>query len=140
MNWGLKIIIGLGTFMLFIVSAGIYMVTKNTDTLEEADYYEKSLSYDDVYQQKENLLKDKATPAILIREDTLWIDFRKSNNQGQLIFKRPSDSSQDLTVAFETVGSIYKLPVSRFAKGNWQLEIAWKRSGRAYISDHNLFL
>ena len=44
--------------MLFIVCAGVYRVVKNTDSLEESDYYEKSLTYDHVYAERQNLLKD----------------------------------------------------------------------------------
>ena len=73
MNWGLKIVIGLATFIVFIVSMGIYMVSKDTDSLVDNDYYEKSLSYD-------------------------------------------------------------------FLSGSWSLEIDWVGDGKAYISNHPVFL
>ena len=46
MNWGLKIVIALASFMVLIVSFGIYMVSQNTDSLVAEDYYERGLNYD----------------------------------------------------------------------------------------------
>lgn len=139
MNWGLKIILGLGAFIVFITGAGIYMVSKNEDTLEVEDYYEKSLSYDEVYQSKQNVLDDSARPAVRAKNDTLYIFFSKPHNEGELMFKRPSDKSLDITLPFVTKNQYYSLPATSFAKGSWRLEISWKQRGKAYISDHNLY-
>ncbi|SFT07650.1 FixH family protein [Sphingobacterium wenxiniae] len=139
MNWGVKIIVGLAAFIIFIVGSGIYMVTKNTDTLEEDDYYEKSLTYDDVYNRKQNLLDDAAKPAIKIQQDTLYILFKSNVNKGELQFKRPSDASLDITLPFATTSRQFQLPVSTFKRGNWKLDINWEGDGKAYLSQHSLF-
>jgi len=46
MNWGIKIVIALASFMVLIVSFGVYMVSTDTDTLVAEDYYERGLNYD----------------------------------------------------------------------------------------------
>lgn len=46
MNWGLKIVISLALFVALIVSFGVYMVSKDTDSLVAPDYYERGLNYD----------------------------------------------------------------------------------------------
>ncbi|HWK59311.1 MAG TPA: FixH family protein [Parapedobacter sp.] len=46
MNWGIKIVIALASFMVLIVSFGIYMVSTDTDSLVAEDYYERGLNYD----------------------------------------------------------------------------------------------
>lgn len=139
MNWGIKIILSLGAFMIFIVSAGIYMVSKNTDTLEDDDYYEKSLSYDEVYQRKQNLLDHGARPSVSVKNDTLYISFSQPHNQGELVFKRASDSRLDVTLPFVTENRNYALPAASFAKGSWRLEILWEQGDTLYTSDHNLY-
>ncbi len=139
MSWGIKIIIGLGTFMLFIISAGLYMVVKNTDSLEESDYYEKSLTYDQVYAEKQNLLKDHAEPTVQVLADTLCLQFKEAHNHGVLKFKRPADSSMDVTWPFATTDGSYKIAIESFEKGNWQLEISWKNGHTSYLSDHSLY-
>src|SRR5690606_18345596 len=127
-----RIIVGLGAFIIFIVGSGIYMVTKNTDTLEEEDYYEKSLAYDEVYNRKQNVLDDAAKPHVRVQNDTLYITFKNNANKGELQFKRPSDGALDVTLPFATSSTHYQLPVSTFKRGNWNLEISWQGSGTAY--------
>jgi len=139
MNWGTRIAAGLGAFMIFIVGTGIYMVTKNTDTLEETDYYEQSLDYDQVYRGKQNLEDDRARPQVRVNGDTLYITFKTAENRGELVFKRPSDGSLDLTLPFATRSADYQLPVDSFKKGSWKLNIRWQSNGTPYISEHNLF-
>lgn len=46
MNWGVKIVIALVSFMALIMSFGVYMVSKDTDSLVAEDYYERGLNYD----------------------------------------------------------------------------------------------
>src|SRR5690606_8203824 len=139
MNWGLKIIIGLGAFMLFILSAGIYMVTQDTDTLEHEDYYEKSLAYNEVYQRKQNLIDDNARPTVSVKNDNLHIIFSTLVKWGDLTLKRASNGKLDKSVLFVTQGRHYTLPVSSFTKGSWQLEISLQHDGTPYRSDHNLY-
>ncbi|MBD1426366.1 FixH family protein [Sphingobacterium arenae] len=139
MNWGLKIVLVLGAFMLFILSAGIYMVTQSTDTLEDEDYYERSLFYDEVYQRKQNVLDDHARPTVRVKNDTLYITFSQPNNRGDLIFKRPSDNTLDMALPFVTESQHYRLSVGSFTRGSWRLEISWQQDRTPYISDHNLY-
>jgi hypothetical protein len=140
MNWGYKIVFGLGAFMLFIIGAGIYMVTHDSDTLVESDYYEKGLNYDETFHKKENLLNDHAKPRIQVLKDTLLIQFSSSVNKGNLNFKRLDDKNQDQQLPFYTNSNQFKLPISSFKKGNWNLEIDWVNSNKSYISDHAVFI
>lgn len=138
MNWGLKIVIGMAAFMLFIIGASLYMVSQDSDSLIDEDYYEHSLSYDQVYNSKSNLIKDKARPTVVIRSDTLEIKFISSVNNGKLIFKRPSDGSLDTTIPFYTPTEYFKLPISTFKSGLWQLEITWTNNDKQYVYSQSL--
>lgn len=140
MNWGLKIVIGLGAFMIFIVAAGVYMVSHDSDSLVDNDYYEKSLAYDEVYLSKENLENDDAKPIIKVSNDTLFIHFVHADNHGELQFKRPSDGKLDVTLPFATKTNNLQLPVSTFTKGSWDLDVNWKSNSKSYLSSHHLFL
>ena len=140
MNWGYKIVFGLGAFMLFIIGAGIYMVSHDSDTLVESDYYEKGLNYDETFHKKENLLNDDAKPKIQMLKDTLLIKFSAAGNKGSLNFKRLDDKTHDQQIPFFTKDNQFKLPVSSFKKGNWNLEIDWVNADKSYISDHAVFI
>lgn len=140
MNWGNKIILGLGSFMMFIIVTVIYMVTKDSDTLIDDNYYETSLSYDEVYTSKQNLLRDDAKPLLQMHSDTLTISFIGKENQGTVIFKRPSDGSLDKTIPFHVKESTLKLPISSFKQGNWNVEIAWEQNAVSYIHNQPLYI
>lgn len=140
MNWGMKIVLGLGAFMLFVIVAAIYMVSKDSDSLLYDDYYEKSLSYDQVYDKKQNMESDHAKPVLKLRGDTLLVTFTTLGNRGDLIFKRPSNGSLDQKVSFDTQSDVYKLPITKFAKGNWQIELSWQTSDKSYIDNQSLFI
>ncbi|MGN0002375.1 MAG: FixH family protein [Sphingobacterium composti] len=140
MNWGNKIILGLGSFMLFIVITVIYMVSKDSDTLIDDNYYEASLSYDEVYASKQNLLRDDAKPILKVQHDTLTISFVDVNNEGTILFKRPSDGALDINFPFTTKDKVFKMPIASFKKGNWNVEISWKHNNVNYIHNQPLYI
>ena len=140
MNWGMKIVVGLAAFMIFIVSVGVYMVSRDTDTLLDDDYYEKGLTYDDVYQRKQNLVDDGAKPALKVDRDTLFITFVQYDNKGEIFFRRPSDGSLDQKIPFATSTNVFALPIASFSKGNWSLEITWESNRKPYVDTRPLFI
>ncbi|AIM36200.1 FixH family protein [Sphingobacterium sp. SG20118] len=140
MNWGNKIFISLGVFMLGIILTGIYMVSRDSDSLEDMDYYEQGLNYNQIYDKKINAIDQHAKPSLKVDRDTLYIKFVKPENKGKLLFKRPSDRSKDLELPFETRANVYQLPLSSFKKGAWKLEIIWSNGGMEFLTDHQVHL
>ncbi|WP_448634517.1 FixH family protein [Pedobacter panaciterrae] len=76
MNWGTKLIIGMLSFMAFIVILAVLMMRSENDALVDNDYYEKGLRYNDQYRQKEQVIKDNASPDIEFSGDNLIIRFK----------------------------------------------------------------
>lgn len=140
MNWGLKIVVGLGSFMIFIICSVFYMVSHDSDTLIEDDYYEKGLTYDETYDRKQNLEDDHAKPNVQVVNDTMTIVFKTNQVKGNLSFKRPSDGKLDKDIPLFTNTNIFKLPVSTLTKGNWALEITWESDNRKYIDNQSVFI
>lgn len=140
MNWGNKIFISLGVFMIGIILTGIYMVSRDSDSLEDMDYYEQGLNYNQIYDKKINAIDQHAKPSLKVDRDTLYIKFVKPENKGKLLFKRPSDRSKDLELPFETRANVYQLPLSSFKKGAWKLEIIWSNGGMEFLTDHQVHL
>jgi len=140
MNWGTKIFLSLAVFMLCIVGAGLYMVSHNSDSLEEDDYYEQGLNYDQAYEKKQNVLNMKETPTIELRKDTLYIHFVSKVNRGKLLFRKPSDNNLDKELPFQTTGNLFTLPISSFDKGMWNLYVDWENAGKDFLfEEHILF-
>lgn len=140
MNWGTSIVIGMAMAMTAVVSAGIYMVSHDTDSLEENDYYENSLKYDQDYNQKGQTLQANAVPTITLSDDSLKIRFRSAGNKGRVLLKRPSDNSMDMTLPFEITRNEYNIPLDALKNGAWHLRINWKNDKEDYLYEKELYL
>lgn len=140
MNWGVRILLALALFVIAAVSAGIYMVNKNVDTIEDVDYYEKGLTYDERYDRKENTERLQARPEVITRHDTLTINFVHGNNTGELYMMRPSDENQDIRIPFAMGENTFKLPLSTLSRGSWKLVLEWESDGTGFYHEQNLYL
>lgn len=141
MNWGARIAVALAVCMTAVVLTVVYMTSQNTDTLEEGDYYERGLSYDDVYAMKVNVQRDGVTPAIEVLADTLAIRFVTANSQGELLLRRRADRDQDVRVPVSTGGgTTFRLPMHAFSRGAWQLVLEWESGDTPYYVEKDIFL
>lgn len=140
MNWGIKIIIGMAIAMAAVVATGVYMVSQDSDTLEEADYYEKGLSYDLAYNKKQNVVLNNAPIIVSVEQDSLSIAFADKINTGIIYFKRPSDSDLDKAVHFATAKSFYKISLKDFKKGLWHVAVDWKNKDTPYLQERSIYI
>jgi hypothetical protein len=141
MNWGTKLIIGMLSFMTFIVILGILMIHSENDALVDNNYYEKGLSYNEEYLQKELVIKDDAVPAIELAGDNLRIAF-KTEAIGTLKIMRTAKKSMDRMVNFKTdSASMVVLKSKGLAKGNWKFIIQWKAiNGKTYLNEQEVLI
>lgn len=139
MNWGTKIVLGLGLFMAFIITLVVLMVNSNSDDLVDSDYYEKGIEYDKDYVRKNQVLIDKAEPVISVNED-LKIVF-KSPISGTIHFIHPSDQSKDRSMPLNSGSeNEIKIPLDSFTKGHWKVILEWESSGKSYLYDKSIII
>lgn len=140
MNWGTKIVLGLGTFMSFIIVLAVMMFNSKTDALVEQDYYEKGIHYDETFDRKEQVLKDHAAPLISIKPEFLHITFSKPA-KGTIRMVRNSDKKQDRLMPFKTDTAMQvNLPLGGLKKGTWKLIAEWDSAGKAYLTEQEIQL
>ena len=140
MNWGTKIVIGMALARTAVVSAGIYMVSHDTDSLEDSNYYEDGLHYDTAYAKKENILAHHAKAEVSLSKDSLTIRFTKESNVGILTLRRPSDRSLDKNIAFQTQDDTYQISTRDLHKGIWQMQLDWKSEGIDYLQEQQVYI
>ena len=140
MNWGGYIIIGMATAMSAVVATGIYMVSSDSDTLEDPEYYEKGLAYDQDFNRKEQTIRQQARPDIRVANDTLQIVFSKNGNAGRLLLLRPDNQLEDKTITFSVPGNSYYLPVSALSAGAWQLRLDWEQGQDHFLHEQRIFI
>ncbi|RRN77904.1 nitrogen fixation protein FixH [Pseudoxanthomonas sp. SGD-10] len=136
MNWGKGIVIGLASFMTFVIVL-VVMMFKSSDDSYDKDYYEQGLNYDEVYEQRKNVLDDEAAPKIKLEEGAVRIEFAAVDS-GKVLFYRPSDDRLDETYAVE--GKVLLVPVNNLSKGEWRLIAEWNSGAKGYRYEENIFI
>jgi nitrogen fixation protein FixH len=142
MNWGTKIILGMCTFMLFIIGMVVYMFkVHGNDDLVEEDYYEKGINYNEEYTAKQNLINDNASPKITISDNQIIFQLIDSATY-DLTLLRPSAKKDDLKLNGQTVSDSHLIIVDKktLAKGTWLLNLKWTSNGKNYLYKSNLTL
>lgn len=140
MNWGVRIIVILGAFMLFIIGSVVFMLSSDSDALEEKDYYEQALNYDERYDKNKNTLRDKAEPTIEVKETKLILDFPFEVHSGRIELKRPSSKVQDQEMPLSGQDTNYIIDVSKLTSGRWKCIIEWNSEGTDYRFEKDIFL
>jgi hypothetical protein len=139
MNWGTKLVIGMGLFMAFIITLVVFMMRSDSDDLVDKDYYQKGIEYDKEYARKNQVQQDNAEPEIYVG-DSLKIVFKKPAT-GSVRFLHPSDKKNDRTLNMETSkNNVFVLPLNETSKGHWKLILEWKSEGKEYLLEKNILI
>lgn len=142
MNWGTKIVLGMITFMLFIIGMVIYMFhVHGRDALIEENYYEKGIDYNTEYNAKQNVAVDNAKPKITNTPKQLLIQLKDSATY-QLVLMRASDSKDDLKLNGKTTGdsNLILVDKAKLAKGMWFISLTWRSANKDYLYKNNITL
>lgn len=142
MSWGTGIVIAI---IIFFILNGVvlYIAFSNKVDLETANYYEKSLVYQEEIEKGKNALQ---MPLKLVQSDrVLDISFPENLNYasvtGKIQFYRPSDSDLDkyYKISPDTSGRQY-LSIEGFRSGLWRIVINWSYEGKDYLEKKDVFL
>jgi len=140
MNWGTKIIIGMLTFMSFILILSILMFRSDTDALVDKDYYEKGLKYDETYRLKEQVLLDSVVPDIFVGKESVIITFQ-TISEGTIKLVRTADQRQDRILPFKTSEeNKVEIPLNSLPGGQWKLILNWRSGGKFYLNEQEVII
>lgn len=140
MNWGLKIALGLGVFMTFIMVLAYLMMTSKNDDLVDADYYEKGINYNVDYDKKSRVTLDLATPDVVVANQQLTVTF-KHNATGTIKLIRTADKDLDKNMTLKTDSlNQFIIPTTGLAPGLWKLQIDWNSNGISYLYEKEVML
>lgn len=140
MNWGYKILIGLGLFMGFIsVLVGLMIVNNGKDTLIENDYYEKGLTYDLDYEARKNAGKDNMIPEVHEGREGIRINFPQPVSY-TILLRRLADSEMDKSFANAEMQKEVMIPAAGLNPGSWLLRIEYKTADKNYLYQEKILL
>ncbi len=140
MNWGTKLIIGMLSFMTFIIVLAVLMIRSESDDLVESDYYEKGINYNVDYNKKENVINDKAAPKVSIVNNAIVLTF-SHHAEGKVKLIRTADKRMDQTLVLSTdSANQFQLPMAGKASGLWKLQLDWESNGKPYLYEKEVIL
>lgn len=138
MNWGTKLVIALGLFMIFILTLSVKMIFSSEDALIEKDYYEQGLNYDQKYDARQLAITDSVVPEISFDDDGLLIHF-VSPAVCRLNFKRLASSKMDTTIVRNTDANFdLKFDKDELARGPWMLAIDYTINDKKYLFEKEI--
>lgn len=140
MNWGTKIIIGMVTFMVFIVALVLIMFNSRKDALVENDYYEKGINYNEVYNRKELAHTDHVLPEISVTGKYILLTFKEKAN-GTLALMRTADKTMDRSIKFDTnINHQLIVPLAKLNPGPWRMIVEWQSNEKSYMYEQEIIL
>lgn len=143
-NWGTKLVISMGLFMLMIIGF-VYLSFLQDFDLVEKDYYPKSLGYQVEIDKKINARQAGEPIKIENKNDNLFLTFPAGFNpdevKGEMYLYRPSDKRQDhvFLIALDSNRNQY-LSIASIEKGKYILKIDYEVSGKLYFQEETVFV
>ena len=138
-NWGTGLVVGMLTFMSFILYLVISMSTnqKYSHDLVTPDYYAKEMAYQTEIDAETNNTKlvNKITGKQIPNgwEITFPKEFEDSKINGTVFLYRPSNQKLDFDFPINIINSKLIIPHSKMLEGRWNITIDWKHEGVSYL-------
>lgn len=138
MNWGTKIVLGMASFMIFIVALVLIMFNSRKDALVDTDYYEKGINYNTEYNLKEQTSSDHAKPSLSLSRDSILLGFTKQAT-GEVKMMYTADKSMDKVLSFKSDShNQVVIPAANLRAGSWRLIMKWTSHQVNYLYEQEI--
>lgn len=144
MNWGYKILVVYAAFVVMMLGM-VYVASRQTNEMQDENYYAKELVYQNVINGKNNLnaLPDKVE--VITTDQHVQIDLPKEASthvsEGHIRLMRPSAQKEDVDIALAVNENGQQLiPISKFSKGLYKLQLNWKSNSKDYYFEKDVFI
>lgn len=139
MSWGYKILIVYIVFITMMLGM-VYVASRQTNEMQDKNYYAKELVYQSVIDGKNNLnaLSEKLSISNTSEMVTIKLpgDAIANITEGSVYFLRPSDEKSDVrTKLIVDANGIQTIPSAKFKKGLYTVQISWKSNGKIYYNE-----
>ncbi len=139
LNWGLKIGILYGGFVILIlVMVGMAMNQKFD--LVSKDYYEQELKYQDRIDKTNRTQALKEQMTWQVNPDVLQLkfptQFKGQSIKGTVYFFRPSDERMDKKINISVDSSLcFRINRDQLKKGYYKMQIDWNVNNQDYYNE-----
>lgn len=141
-NWDTGIVLSLVVFIIFITYIAFFFPHVGSQLVSDR-YYEEEMKYQEIINEKRNVLELPSKIKVFILYSGIEIIFPPVNNDMHGIFTLFRSSSQDLdfTKSFKILKSSKKIlliPKKFLKKGYYKLIIRWK-TDKKYFFEKDIF-
>ena len=144
MNWGHKLTVVIGIFILAMLSM-VYLAFQQTNDMVDTNYYDKELKYQLKIDAAQNL--NAASTEVLVTqfEKNVKIllpkNLTKNFANGKLEFLKSDDKKRDLNLSFQpdTAGQ-FIIDGKRFVRGLYKVRLQWESEDKSYYREQDLML
>lgn len=121
MNWGKGIIIGMATFMGFILFLVISLMQHKVDLVSE-DYYQQEIDYDTHINAVNTYNQSKEKIAVKLTENELQLEFPATMQDDSIHvqLKRPDNELLDMQLGIDGM-PLAAIPLEKLHKGRYDL-------------------
>jgi len=145
-RWPIGIAVTYISFMLILIGIFVFSTFNKVDLVTE-DYYEQEIKYQQQIDRI-NRANSLATPVNWYhdtRKKQIIIQFpdevNSKNIQGNIIFFRPSDATQDKMVALRLSSeNLQTISTQHLVPGLWKLKIFWQINQEDYYTEGTLVI
>lgn len=143
MNWGTKLAVAMISFIVFVVSMGIFMMRSSSQLVEE-DYYEKDLTYQQSIEAQRNALAED-TLVVFVTDslpEKVVVRFTTAKKvTGKVLFFKPEDKRKDISFPLVLDEKGRQVISTRdFSRGRWRVVIQWEIAQKHYERTWQIYL
>jgi hypothetical protein len=139
MNWGWKLAIAMGIFMVGVLAVVFYAMTLDVNLVAD-DYYQQELAYEEQITRLKNTEGLELKPTFEKSADgkLLVLTFPEDLNpeKGEIVLYRPSDFTKDRRFPLKLDAARQQGFVSETLKaGLWRAKLTWEAGGKSYYQE-----
>ncbi len=141
MNWGWKIVVVYGAFVVMTLSMAFFFMRQKVDLVAD-DYYKQEIEYQGQMDKISNAksLENPVDISYSMENRAITLIFPGEHIpkgiKGKIHFYRPSNADEDKEFEINLKDSGEQvIGVSSLSKGLWKLKISWTAGGEAYFDE-----
>lgn len=145
MNWGYKIGLVYGGFVVFVIAMVVLCVKQDDIHLVSKEYYKEEIAYQDQIDKLQNAEQIRGQMGFQYVGEKQVVEFFfpqfLADATGEILFFRPSDARKDVKVAVHMDESGKQVvPVAQLDKGLWKVKIKWSANNKDFFSEQVLVI
>jgi len=140
-NWGTKLVIAMGAFMLMVISMVVFMIRQDV-SLVEKDYYPRGKAHQEKIDRLQNTLPYVNEIIAVVENDAVVVSFpaffEPATTEGLVhAYHRVSDAGDRFLPLLLDQNNRFSFPLAGM-QGRYILKITWHQNGIAYYTEKNI--